>query len=115
MVDETGAGAGETLRTQMERLKRALESAFASLRDGELEETERRAKAVSALVRAARDVQTLKETTADEEEPDHGEPRTKFLRKLAGYMEPERARELLQRLDQERGATPAPGLADLGS
>jgi hypothetical protein len=116
MVEKTGPEAGATDKTWMARLGKALEGAHAALVEGELEDAERRARAVSALVRAIRETHALREAiAAPGGAPEDGESRTKFLRRVAGYMEPARARELLQRLAAEGHDEDGGGLGDLGA
>lgn len=116
MVEKTGPNGDASDKTWMARLGRALEGAYAALVEGELEDAERRARAISALVKAIRETHALREAiAAPGGAPEDGESRTKFLRRVAGYMEPGRARELLQRLAAEHDGEGGGGMGELGA
>ncbi len=69
-----------------------LDEAAASLNEGEAADAERQAKAISALVRAERDVaQFLVEQSALAPEQDDEELRAELRRRLARFVEAERA------------------------
>jgi hypothetical protein len=59
MVEKTDPEGAPADQTWMARLGAALEGAHRALREGELDEAERRARAISALVKAIRETQAL--------------------------------------------------------
>lgn len=71
-----------------------LEDAYAALKRGDAHESERRAKAVSALVRAERDVaEFLTEQRAASEYDDEAALRAELQRRLSLFAEADRAGE----------------------
>ncbi|MBI1186905.1 MAG: hypothetical protein GC206_06160 [Alphaproteobacteria bacterium] len=121
MVEKPGPKGGAARKRPasetawMARLGQALEGAHAAFSAGDLEEAERRARAVSALVKALRETHALHQAfVSSGEDLEDGETRTQFLRRVAGYMAPERAQELLRRLADEGREASLAGLGDMG-
>lgn len=69
-----------------------LDEAHAALQSGEAQDSERRAKAISALVRAEREVaEYLNEVRAATEDSDHDALRAELQRRLSLFAEASRA------------------------
>jgi hypothetical protein len=84
------------------RLQAALEEAYAALRDGDAAAAERAGKAVCALVRALREVETLAQIERGRQpEEDEEELRADLERRIARFIEADRAEDLLAELEQE--------------
>jgi hypothetical protein len=82
-------------------LRRSLEDAHAALANGEAAEAERRAKAVTALVRAERDVSELLAAEGDDAEDNAEAQRAELLSRIARLVEADRADapdEVLERI-----------------
>lgn len=86
-----------------------LEDAVDALKVGEAADAERRAKAISALVRANRDVAELVvQQRANAPEQDEEELRAELRRRLARYVEAARAGGGGEEFQPNRTEAPAP-------
>lgn len=72
-------------------LRRLLDEAHASLAAGEAVEAERRAKAVSALIRAERDLADFLVERASTQEDDEEAARAELLSRISRLVEADRA------------------------
>lgn len=95
------AGAGPQSRAS--RLEDMVEGAFGAFDGGDPKDAEQRAKAVIMIAKALKEVEDYRALIAMPEE-NAEEPREEFLRRLAGYMDPPEAADLLAQIAAERAA-----------
>lgn len=101
MIDKSGKSGGGGLEQAAASLRAMLADAEAALRSGDTQEGERRAKAVSALVRAVRDVAEL-EAFARLQPPEEDEEsiRAEIRGRIARLVAADRAGAPVAELEQ---------------
>src|SRR5512147_2731650 len=108
MVENSGSGTGRSLKRSAAALREMLSGAETALAAGDVEEAERRAKAVAALVRAARDVSEFETfASAQPQEDDEEAQRAELRRRLALFAEADLAgapAEVLERIATQGAA-----------
>ncbi len=90
-------------------LRALLDEAYAAMRDGEAAEAERRARAVSALIRAEKELAEL--AAAQEQEPeDNADARAQLLSWITGLVAAHRAGASDEELERLASEPPAAGV-----
>lgn len=101
--------AGRGTMSSAQALRALLDEAYAAMRDGEAAEAERRARAVSALIRAEKELAEL--SAAQEQEPeDNAGARAQLLSWITGLVAAHRAGASDEELERLASEPPGAGV-----